>query len=277
MKAFIVHFSHEFRAIIRDRSRLFMNYLFPLTVFLLMAALMTGVNPAFKQQMIPAMILFAMMSSALLFLSSSWIAQREAGIYRSFRINGVPARDILLAPAAATIGHLAIVSVVIAIVAHFVFGAPFPTSPWLFVFGWLLSALALAGLAMAIGVAVSEQRAGMLVAQLVFLPSILLGGLMMPANLIPEGLSLVSRIFPARWAMEAMQAGGADGEAGIAAVLVAQAVLAATAIAGYILARMLFEWHTLPSRTARTRMAALLVLAPALVGLSVLAFAERLA
>ena len=269
----MVHFRYEFRAILTDRSRLFMNYLFPLTVFLLMAALMTGVNPAFKEQMIPAMILFAMMSSTLLFLSSSWIAQREAGIYRSFRINGVPARDILLAPAAATICHLGIVSVAIAVVAHFAFGAPLPAAPASFALGWLLSGLALAGLAMAIGVAVSEQRAGMLVAQLVFLPSILLGGLMMPANLIPKGLSLLSRIFPARWAMEAMQAAGLAGDSGNEALLVAQAVLATTALAGYVLARFLFEWHTVPLRPARTRLLAIFVLSPAIVGLSVPAIA----
>jgi ABC-2 type transport system permease protein len=273
MKAFLVHFRYEFGAILTDRSRLFMNYLFPLTVFLLLAALMTGVNPAFKQQMIPAMILFAMMSSALLFLSSSWLAQREAGIYRSFRINGVPARDILLAPALATICHLAIVSVIIALLAHFAFGAPFPASTSTFAFGWLLSGLALAGLAMAIGVAVPEQRAGMLVAQLVFLPSILLGGLMMPADLIPEGLSYLSRVFPARWAMEAMQATGSAGAPSNAGAWIARAVLAATAVAGYGVARALFEWHTVPLRPARMRLLAILVLAPALAGLFALAVA----
>jgi len=88
-------------------------------------------------------------------------------------------------------------------------------------------ARALPGLAMAIGVALPEQRADMLVAQLVFLPSILLGGLMMPADLIPEGLSYLSRIFPARWAMEAMRAMGSAGGAPNEAAWIAGAVLAA--------------------------------------------------
>ena len=264
MKAFMVHFRHEFRAVYTDRSRLFMNYLFPLTVFLLMAALMTGVNPAFRLQMIPAMILFAMMSSTLLFLSSLWIAQREAGIYRSYRINGVPARDILLAPALAGIVHLAIVSAIIGAIGHFAFGAPLPAARLSFALGWLLSALALAGLAMAIGTALFEQRAGMLVAQLVFLPSIMLGGLMMPAELIPRALSLLSRLFPAPWAMEAMLGAGR--------LPLAMTVLAATAVAGYAISLLIFEWHTTPLRPPRTRLAVLLVLAPAMGGLALLAF-----
>jgi len=80
-------------------------------------------------------------------------------------------------------------------------------------------ARALPGLAMAIGVALPEQRADMLVAQLVFL--------MMPADLIPEGLSYLSRIFPARWAMEAMRAMGSAGGAPNEAAWIAGAVLAA--------------------------------------------------
>ncbi|HUX37966.1 MAG TPA: ABC transporter permease [Rectinemataceae bacterium] len=263
MKAFMLHFRHDFRAVYTDPSRLFMNYLFPLTVFLLMAFLMTGVNPAFRLQMIPAMILFAMMSSTLLFLSSLWISQREAGIYRSYRINGVPARDILLAPALAGIAHLAIVSVLIAAVGHLAFGAPLPAAPVSFALGWLLSALALAGIAMTIGTAVAEQRAGMLVAQLVFLPSIMLGGLMMPADLIPRSLSLLSRLFPAPWAMEAMMGAGRSP--------LAMGVLAATALAGYAISLAIFEWHTTPLRPPRTRLVALLVLAPALAGLAILA------
>ena len=269
MKAFAVHFAAEFRAGFRDRSRLFMNYLFPLTVFLLMAGLMTGVNPGFKDQMIPAMILFAMMSSFLIFLSSSWIVQREAGIYRSYRINGVPIRDVLLAPATASLAHLVLVSLLMAVLGKFLFGAPWPVDPGLFALGWLLSAAALLGLAMAIGAALSDQRAGMLVAQLVFLPSIMLGGLMMPANLVPSGLSLVSRIFPARWAMEVM---GAAGTSGTARAL-GFAVLAATALVGYLVASAIFEWHTTPLRKGRTKLLALLSLAPAALGIALTALA----
>lgn len=267
MKAFAVHFAAEFRAGYADRSRLFMNYLFPLTVFLLLATLMTGVNPLFKTQMIPAMILFATMSSCLLFLSSSWIAQREAGIYRSFRINGVPARDILFAPAAATLAHLAVVSLLVVLLGHLVFGAPLPERPGLFLLGWLLSALALEGIAMAIGVTLADQRSGMLVSQFIFLPSILLGGLMMPADLVPRGLAALARVFPAPWAMEAM--GGAGGPG---ASWLGLGVLGATALVGYLLARGLFEWNSSPSRPAAERLLGLLVALPALAGLGLRSF-----
>lgn len=274
MKAFAVHFAVEFRAGFRDRPRFFMTYLFPLTVFLLMAGLMTGVNPGFRDQMIPAMILFAMMSSILLFLSSLWIAQREAGVYRSYRINGVPARDVLLAPALAALVHLAVVSAIIAALGHFAFGAPLPAHPVAFVAGWLFAALSIEGLAMVIGTAVPDQRAGTLVAQLVFLPSIMLGGLMMPAALIPRDLSLAGRIFPARWAMEAMTVSGAVGGSGDLAFAIwmpALGVLAATAVTGYAIAISIFEWHTSSLRTARSKLLALFVLAPAAIALILLA------
>jgi ABC-2 type transport system permease protein len=52
MNAFISHFSFEFRTGIRNRTLLFMTYLFPLAVYLFLGVLMTAVYPAFKETMI---------------------------------------------------------------------------------------------------------------------------------------------------------------------------------------------------------------------------------
>jgi len=54
MNAFLSHFSFEFRTGIRNRNLLLMTYLFPLGVFLMLGLLMTSVNPAFRETLIPA-------------------------------------------------------------------------------------------------------------------------------------------------------------------------------------------------------------------------------
>ena len=263
MKAFGVHFAYEFRAGLRDRSQLFMNYLFPLLVFLLMASLMSGVNPAFKERMIPAMSIFAMMSGGLLSLSGALITQREAGIFRSYGINGVPARNILLAPATATIAHMAIVSVLIAAMGALVFHAPLPAAFGVYALGWLAAALATVAFGLAIGTVMPDPRAGMLASQLVFLPSMMLGGLMFPAEALPRGLGAVSRLLPAHWAIDAMTSGSIAS----AGVPLALAILLATAILGFAISLGLFEWHSTPLRKTGPKFAALGILAPALAGL----------
>ena len=69
MRAFINHFSFEFRTGIRNKSLLLMNYLFPLAFYAMMGLLMAELNPMFLDTMIPAMIVFAALSSMVLGLS----------------------------------------------------------------------------------------------------------------------------------------------------------------------------------------------------------------
>jgi ABC-2 type transport system permease protein len=261
MKAFFHHFLYELKAGVRDRSQLFMNWLFPLIVFVMMAALMGGINPAFKAQMLPAMMLFGMMSSGFLSLPNGWITPREAGVFRSFRINRVPAWAVLAAPVLATLVHMAGVSAIIALAGTKIFGGAPPADWAAFICGWLASAFAVCGLGMAIGTLMPNPRAGMLVSQFLYLPSIMLGGLMFPSSLLPKGLGAVSRFLPASWSMEAMQAVWGGTGAGSRPCL-APLVLAATGFAGFLVSLALFEWHSSPTRRPAWRLAGLMVLVP---------------
>lgn len=265
MKAFLHYFLYEFKAGFRDRSQFFMNWLFPLIVFCMMATLMGGINPAFKAQMVPAMVLFGMLGSGLLFLSGNWINQREAGVFRSYRINRMPAAAILLAPVCACVAHMACVGAIIAALGIAAFGAAAPASALSFAIGWLASALAVCGIGMAIGTLMPNPRAGMVVGQLFFLPSIMLGGLMFPASMLPANLARVAGFLPSRWAMVAMTA---DRSANAPAYWTSVAVLCATAAVGFIVSLSLFEWHSAPTRKPAWRIAGLAVLAPAALALA---------
>ncbi len=46
--------------------------------------------------------------------------------------------------------------------------------------------------------------------QLIFLPSLMLSGIMFPVNLLPEVLSYVGKIFPATWGFALMTSGAFD-------------------------------------------------------------------
>jgi ABC-2 type transport system permease protein len=264
-KAFLHHFAYELKAGLRDRSQLFMNWLFPLVVFVMMAVLMGGINPFFKVQMVPAMMIFGMLSAGLLSLPNGWINQREAGVLRSYRINGVPAWAVLLAPALASLVHMAGVGAVIAILGIKAFGGAAPADWLAFCVGWLATAISVCGMGMAIGTLMPNNRASMLVSQLFYLPSIMLGGLMFPASMLPKALGAVSRFLPARWAMEAMTATWKGASAGTRPWL-APLVLVATGLMGYLVSIALFEWHSSPTRKVAWRVAGLAVLLPAALG-----------
>jgi len=254
MKAFAHHLGYEFKAGVRDAGLMLMNYLFPLGFFFLMAALMTKINPLFTTTMVPAMAVFAMMSSYLMGLPGTLVAAREAGIYRSYRINGVPSASILSVPALSLLAHAAAVSALILAVGILGFDAPIPDSWGRFALAWICAAAAIAGLGVLIGVASPDSRASILLAQIVFIPSIMLGGLMMPPGILPVGLNRLALLFPATHAMRAFR-----GEPGWPVSIAALAVgaLLAFAVSGY-----LFEWDPKNSRSAWRKLLGLAALVP---------------
>ena len=269
MNAFAIHFSFEFRTGIRDRDQLLMNYLFPIGLYAMLGLLMAEINPPFVETMIPAMIIIAVMSSTVLGLPNPLVSAREAGIFRSYKINGVPAVSILTIPVLTTILHVAVVAVIITATAPVFFGAPPPVN-WLgFILFFLLVAFAHAGLGTLISVISSSTRAVVLWSQLIFLPSMMIGGLMIPYNMLPAALGKVALLLPATYAMNASQ-GLAQNQVTAFDPLWSVLILLVGGILSFGLANYLFCWDS-RNKTRRGHPAlGLLALVPYAVGVVLL-------
>jgi len=254
MSAFALHVGYEFKAAVRDRSHLFMNYLFPLLFFALVSAFMTRMDGTFRNRVIPAMAVFALMCSCLLSMPPNLVGSRLNGMLRSYRIYGVPSWTAIAAPALSNLGHMAIVTLVIAATATLTLGAPMPADPALFCAAWLASAAALAGLGALVAVVSRTGRMAILVAQVVYIPSIMLGGLMMPQSALPPALGQVALLLPASHAMRAF-AGGPGAAISLAA-------LAAGGILSFVLSLLLFEWDATNTRPGARKLLALAALIP---------------
>jgi len=117
MKAYAAHLQFELRNGLRDRSLLLMNYLAPLFVYLIIGGIMSKLNPGFKEALIPSMVMFAILFSMVLSIPTPLVTARESGIFRSYRINGVPAINILTVPALTNFLHMIVVSLIIILTA----------------------------------------------------------------------------------------------------------------------------------------------------------------
>ena len=270
MSAFVYHFSFEFRTGIRNKTLLLMNYLFPLGFYLMMGFVMPAINPLFLDSMIPAMVVFAILAATMLGIPDPLVNARESGIFRSYKINGVPAASILVIPALTTMLHLLIVAAIITASAPLLFDAPLPVNWFNYLLVFFAMALACAGLGVLIGVISSSTRMTVLWSQLVFIPSMLLGGLMIPYDMLPEAVGKISQLLPATQAMNAFR-GLAMGAQADFAPWGSVAALALSGLLAFGLAIYLFSWD---SRNAARRghpLLALLVLVPYAAGIFLLA------
>ncbi|MFP4484426.1 MAG: ABC transporter permease [Spirochaetaceae bacterium] len=267
MSGYAHHFVFDFKSGIRDTTNMLMNYLFPVGFFVMIGLFMPGINPTFLEIMIPGLIIFAIMSGTLMTIPGTLIDQRTAGILRSYRVNGVPASAVIAIPVVSALVHMLLVSVVLTLAGSLLFGAALPENWGWFIAVIVLTALSLASLSALLGVVAPSSRAGTLLAQLVFVPSVLLGGLMVPPDLLPDGIARAALLLPATLGMRGFLAlameGGAIGLSE-AAPLVVPAV---SIVLNLILCRVLFEWNARAS--GARRFMALLALVPFAVAVAV--------
>jgi ABC-2 type transport system permease protein len=265
MNAFVHHFAFEFRTGIRNRQLLLMNYLFPLGFYLMMGFIMPSIYPPFREVIIPAMVVFAVLASTLLGIPDPLVNARESGIFRSYKINGVPSLSILVIPALTTILHLVIVTVIITASAPLLFDAPTPVSWLSFVIVLAALAIACAGISVLIGVISPSSRMTVLWSQVFFVPSMLLGGLMLPLSMLPAVAEKFAQLLPATHAMNAFTALAMGGEAvfspwGSVIVLLTGGILA------FVLAVYLFSWDSRNTTRRGSTWLALLALLPYALG-----------
>lgn len=262
MRAFLYHINYDVKAGLRDKTQLLMNYLFPLGFFVIVGSLMTSINPPFIEIMIGGMILFASMSTALLSLPGTMVSDRESGVYRSFRINGVPASSLISVPIIGNFIHIVIVSIIITFLSIGIFGAPALVSIGGFVLFILLSGLTLLTLGVLIGIVSQQTRFCTLVSQAIYLPSVLLGGLMVPQSMLPPALAQFSYLLPASHSMNlftSLAMGQHNPSMNISFI-----VLVSSILVNVVLSCVLFNWEAKAEKPKKLFLA-LLALVPYII------------
>jgi ABC-2 type transport system permease protein len=266
MNAFAHHFNFEFRTGIRNKALLLMNYLFPLGFYLMMGFIMPAINPLFREDIIPAMVVFAVLASTLLGIPDQLVVARESGIFRSYKINGVPSLSLLVIPAMTTMLHLAIVTLLITLSAPLLFDATAPVN-WLnYVIVFVAFALACAGISVLIGVVSPSSRMTVLFSQLIFIPSMLLGGMMLPYSMLPEAAGKFAQLLPATHAMNAFNS-LAMGEPAAFSAWGSVLILLSSGLLAFGLAVYLFSWDSRNSTRRGSPLLGLLVLVPYVLGI----------
>lgn len=265
MKAFLNHFSFEFRTGIRNKNLLLLNYLFPLGFYLMMGFIMPSIYPPFRENMIPAFVIFAVLSATLLAIPIPLVDARENGIFRSYKINGIPAASILLIPVLTTIFHLAILTTIITTTAPLLFDALMPINWLSFIFVFLALAFACSTISVLIGVISKSSPATVLWTQVIFVPSMIMGGLMIPLSMMPDFVQRIARLLPASHAANAFD-GLAMGKVASFSPWGSIIVLITSGLIAFSLALFLFSWDSHNTTRRGHPLLALLALLPYVLG-----------
>lgn len=202
MKAFLKHLKIQFLIDIRERGTLMVYYIVPLVFYFVMGAVFSSVNPQAKDTLGASMMIFGVTMGAVLGIPSPIVKMREAGVLRAYTVCGVPGFAVLLVQAVSAFVHLLIVCGVIFFTAPLCFGAAFPQNLPAFMLSLFVLLFASISLGLLIGVTAKGNSSAMMFSQGIFLPTVMLSGIMFPASMLPEALRIVGRVLPGTYIMQ---------------------------------------------------------------------------
>ena len=199
MSAFLYAVSLQWKLDIRSKTLLITCYIVPFLFFAIMGGIFTSIMPEAKYTLIQSMSVFAITMGALIGLPPSLVEIYSSDIKKVYKANGVPLYLGLVLTNISAFIHLFIMSVIMYIAAPLAFHAQIPENPALYFICLAVFIMTSLSIASVIGLAVKDQAKTSLFSIIVFLPSIMLSGIMFSTKLLPPILEKIGKIFPASW------------------------------------------------------------------------------
>ena len=208
MNGFLYSLALQWKLDIRSKSLLVTYYIVPLIFFLLMGGIFTSVIPDMESTLIQSMIVMSVSMGAFLGLPPSLIETYGSDIKKIYKANGVPIHLGLVTILLSAFVHLMMTCIVILLLAPILFKASLPTQLPIFLLSLTIYIIVSLSIGCILGLTLKNQAKLTMLAQLVFLPSIMLSGIMFPISLLPDFLQVIGHVFPAYWGYRLMLENG---------------------------------------------------------------------
>ncbi len=199
MSGFLYGVVLQWKLDIRSKSLFVTCYIVPLIFFLLMGGIFLSVMPEMRSTLIQSMIVMSVSMGAFIGVPPSLLETYGSDIKKVYKANGVPLCLGLVTMFISAFVHLLSSCLIIMLLAPILFDAVLPVSLPFFFLALVIYILVSLSIGSILGLLIKNQAKLTMTAQLIFLPSIMLSGVMFPIDLLPDFLKIIGYIFPAFW------------------------------------------------------------------------------
>ncbi len=205
MSAFLYGIGLQWKLDLRNKGIIITYYVVPLIFFAFMGGIFTSINPTAKDTLIQSMTVFGVMMGAILGTPTPLVELYRSEIKKAYKVGGIPLWLGVVNNAVSAFIHLFIMIMVIYFVAPIAFKATVPPNIVLHFLSVAIFIVVSLSVGTVLGLFVKDTSKLVMLSQLVFLPSIMLSGIMFPVELLPNALQTVGKIFPATWGYRLMK------------------------------------------------------------------------
>lgn len=204
MSAFLYGVALQWKLDIRNKGILLTYYVVPLVFFGFMGGIFSSINPNAKDTLVQSMTVFGVTMGAILGAPTPLVELYGSEIKKAYKVGGIPLWVASINNFISAFVHLFIMSLVIFIIAPLAFDAKIPANLILYFFSLKIFIIISLAVGTVLGLLIKNISKLTMASQFIFLPSIMLTGIMFPVNMLPKTLESVGKIFPATWGFKLM-------------------------------------------------------------------------
>lgn len=204
MRAFLYSLFLQWKLDLRNKDILLTYYLIPLAIFVFMGGIFTSINPTAKETLIQQMTVFGVTVGAILGTPTQLVNIYGTEIKKSYIVGNIPLWTVVVIHCLSALIHLFIMSMFILMIAPMVFNSIVPQNISMYFFNIIVLIIATLAIGSVLGLYVKSNSKITILSQLIFLPSIMLSGIMFPSEMLPSFLQKLGKILPATWGFQNM-------------------------------------------------------------------------
>lgn len=197
MNAWMYSIYLQWQLSLRSKEILVHFYLVPLIFYLFIGNIFSSINPESIHTMIASMSIFGITMGGILGSPYPLVEFFASESKKAYFVGGIPFSSLLLSHLLSGLIHLLIYSIFIAVSAPLLFGSPPIESFFQFLPTISLIIMANLSIGMLFGLFFTHASKMSMATQLVFLPSLMLSGMMFPTELLPKTLETIGLFLPA--------------------------------------------------------------------------------
>lgn len=198
LRAYAAYIKITLKLTLRDRVVLFFNYLMPLLFFIAFGeGLGAGTSPGAMSQTVSMVLMFGVLGTGFFGGGIRATMDREAGILRRFKVAPISPAPLLVA-SLVTGWAVFLPSVFLFLsLARWRYGWDQPLNLASLLVVTSVGVLAFRSMGLIIASVVNSMQESQIIAQLLYMPMLLLSGAAVPLHILPEWLQKVAQFLPA--------------------------------------------------------------------------------
>jgi len=205
MGAFLYSVSLQWKLDIRNKEIFMTYYVVPLVFFAFMGGMFTSIDPNAYKTLIQSMTIFGITMGAFLGSPIPLVELYSSEMKKVYIVSGIPLWTSVITNFISGFIHLMFMSLVIFFIAPLVFDAAIPNNLVTYFMSLIIFIFTSLSVGTILGLLVNSVSKLTMVSQILFLPSIMLSGIMFPYDMLPKVLQHVGKIFPATWGYLSMR------------------------------------------------------------------------